>query len=146
MPKKEMHTKRTTKKSSSKNTPYSVLGLLFGDSLDELIGPWILNLASFLIGLKLISFMIQELSVMVDALTVLFQKFVNFVKLVYGQYQAYYGYQIVPISENSPKSDDSTKCEKKTEDLQVNSKTEVELKVKQPVKKEERVQMFYEKQ
>ena len=129
----------TAKKETAtkKNVPFSLLGLLFGDSLDELVSPWISNLATFFIGVRLMIFIIESLGTMIEAFTKLCEQISNSIQYFYGQYQAFKGYKIVPMSEAVPVQSP------------VNSKTDSVSGAKKPVPKksqEERIQIISRKE
>lgn len=123
--------------ATKKNAPFSLLGLLFCDSLDELVSPWISNLATFFIGIRLMIFIIESLGTLVEAFTKLCEQISNSIQYFYGQYQAYKGYKIVPMTEAAPVQ------------APVNSKTDSVLETKKSAPRksqEERIQIISRKE
>ena len=118
--------------SAKKPTPFSVLGLLFGDTLEELICPFTVTLAIGFIGFKLMTYLITEIGFTIDAIKVLIEKLIQLCQFVYNQYLAYTGYKIVPLNDQGTPAP-------KVENL-ASSRTDIELKPT-PVKKptEERI-------
>ena len=123
--KKEMQSKKKT-------TPFSVLGLLFGTVLDELVCPLTTTLAIGLISFKLLTFIVTEIGQFFRALTIATEEFVKYIQYVYGQYLAFRGYKVVPLAPVPPTPSTGA---------QISSKTDMELKMKSSPKRatEERI-------
>ena len=117
---------------SKKTGSFSVLGLLFGDSLDELASPLVISMSIGLIVLKLSTFMMLELCKWTEAFYTLCESVVKVVKYLYAQYLAYIGYKIIPIDAVLPPAK-----------AQISSKTDMSLKTKsESGKTEERIQII----
>ena len=127
--------------SAKKSTSSYLLGLLFGDTLDELICPLTQNLAIALISCKLITFILLEFGSMIDVAISILQKWAK----LRDQYMAV-NEKKIPVKETESKS---VKTESKpVETDPLNSKTELELKHNsvENISHEERIQIYNLKQ